>query len=305
MSWRDALHKLIWGTPFRPEYLCTPFEPHTSALHIVDQNGTDVTHEHVFLGYQPLLLGFWSKSDSAQSLSLHWQNEQLEELAKVEMKQVEHIPWEDQTLHLYQGTRGNQYFLSRSQRWRHNFRQRLKPRKNNVYLDPALYDQVKAAYAIPRKISVASVWDGEKGNVFPTDLNGPIQPGFYAISLREAGKAHKQVLTTKRILLAEMDIAQAVQVYGLGKNHVKDLRPLDELTEATNRIEGFPVLNGVTKYRVLERITGKTLSIHHIHIFRVMEEKVIDPDAKVLAHIHRDYATWRLRNGLPTEYTDR
>ena len=304
MSWRDSIHELIWGTPFRPEYLCTPYEPHTAGLQMVDQDGRDVTHEHVFLGYQPLLLGFWKQTDQP-TMTLRWLTEAGEELAQVEMRRVDTISWEDQNLHLYQGTRGNQHFLSRSQRWRHNFRQRLKPRKNNVYLDPALYDQVKAAYAIPSKISVASVWDGEKGNVFPTDLNGPIQAGFYAISLREAGKAHQQVLATKRILLAEMDIAQAALVYGLGKNHVKELRPLDELPEAPNRIEGFPVLNGVTKYRILERITGKTLSIHHIHIFRIVEEKVIDPEAKVLAHIHRDYATWRLRNRLPTEYVDR
>ena len=305
MSWRDALHELIWGTPFRPEYLCTPYEPHESALHILDDAGADVTNKHVFLGYQPLLLGFWGEGDSASSRTLQWQTEANSEIAQVDMCLIDTLAWDGESLHIYEGTSGHQRFLSRTQRWRHNFRQRLKPRKNNVYLNPALYDQVKAAYAIPRKISVASIWDGDKGNVFPTDLNGPIQDGFFVISLREAGKAHHQVLKTGRLLLAEMDVSKAANVYRLGKNHMRDLRPLDELPEAPERIGEYPVLEGVTHYRLLERITGKTCSIHHIHIFRIVEEKVLNPEARALAHIHRDYATWRLRNGLPTEYVDR
>jgi hypothetical protein len=308
MKMQNTIQRLLWGTPFKQEYLCTPLETHFPRLELIANDQYRLTDRHVFVGYRPLLIGLWDEKIAREmtepGASIAWQY-QDQQVARVSFSYQTSIPFEGKMLYIFEGTHGSHSFLPKSIQWRHNWRQRLMNRQNGVYLKPALYDQVKAAYAIPRKISLISVGNTEAGNRIPNDLHGPMGEDHYAISLREAGKAHQQVAGAGKILLAEREMSKAPLLYKIGKNHMRDLRKLEHGLEAAQQIEQWALPGGLKGYRLLERTTGQTVSIHHIHIFRVTDSATFASEQPTLAHIHRDYATWRWRMGFDTKYVDR
>lgn len=301
---RNAIHRLVWGTPFQREYLCTPLESHHPKLEIWANGIRNITENHLLLGYRPLLIGVWGEN-AEHMMSLEWrQHDAKKARAKVALKSSEEIPFGPKSLRIFEGVKGWQKFLPQAIQWRHNLRQRIKGKRDAAYIAPSIYDQVKAAYALPRKISVVSVGTVHYGNIFPTDLHGPLPGGYYAVSLREAGQAHRQVLKSGEILLTDVKVEQAGKVYALGKNHMKALRKLcGENNLLSEYDELLPV--GAKSFLRLERIAGKTISIHHIHIFKIVEQVTLDESGETLAHIHRDYATWRWRQGMATQYVQR
>ena len=62
------------------------------------------------------------------------------------------------------------------------------------FLPDNLYKQVQIAYSIPRNISLITVGQNDRFNLFPTDLHGPVNEDHYIISLRHEGKACQQVM---------------------------------------------------------------------------------------------------------------
>lgn len=304
MGLRDTIHRLKWGTPFRHEYLCVAAEQHRPLLMVRDQHGRDLTNQHLFLGYRPLVFGFWDEG-LAEELKLEWfPSDESLPIAGLTLRKAMEVPAGDGVLSLYEGTDVFQRFLPVHRQWQHRLRHRLATRNDEARLGPKAHDMARVAYALPRIISVASVVKDGQANLFPTDLNGPLGEGHYAVSLRKAGMAHRQVLQTGHLLLAQVDAWQAKDVYALGRNHMAPWRDINAIPEAKGEIEGGPVPEGVLRYRMLERTGGEDFGIHHIHIFRVVKEEVI-ADGDTLAHIHRDYATWRWRRGLHLELIDR
>ena len=166
-----------------------------------------------------------------------------------------------------------------------------------------LYDQVRIAYCIPRLISLITVYDGNRMNLFPTDLHGTIDNDLYLGSLRIGGEACEQVNRLKRIVISEIDKRHFREAYGLGKRHMQPMNDKSSfhLEEAVSANFGFPLPVEVGTYRELEYLDHFDISIHRIFIYRVVntaEIKKIEP----LAHIHRYYAQWRENRKLETHY---
>lgn len=304
MALRDTIHRLKWGTPYRHEYLCVAEDQLRPLLVVRDRHGRDWTNQHLFLGYRPLVFGFW-EDGLAEEFKLEWYpSDSAKPIAGIALRKAMELPVGEGVLSLYEGTDAFQHFLPLHQQWQHRLRHRLATRKDEARLGPKAHDMARVAYALPRTISVASVAKHGQANIFPTDLNGPFANGHYAVSLRKAGMAHRQVLEAGTLLLAQMDARQAGSIYPLGRNHMIPWRDIHAIPEAKGEIEGWPVPEGVLRYRVLERTGGTDIGIHHIHLCRVLKDMAV-ADGDTLAHIHRDYATWRWRMGLHTEIMDR
>jgi hypothetical protein len=167
-----------------------------------------------------------------------------------------------------------------------------------------LYEQVKIAYSVPRKISLVSLGKNNMFNLFPTDINGRIGKQNFVISLRIDGNANKQVKELKKIVLSEMVVDSYKEVYSLGVNHTKDLRDKKEFDFSEKLSQNFslPVPKNTLRYFELEFINDMQTGVHNLCFFRIANSVNIEDSKSTLAHIHRDYAEWRINNGYNSEF---
>jgi hypothetical protein len=204
----------------------------------------------------------------------------------------------------YKGIHGEHKFLSPLNQLVNRKREQFRKRKmGNVDLPGNLIEQVRIAYALPRIISIITVSDGPKINMFPTDLHGPIGEHFYLGSLRHGGKANQQVEGIGKIVISEMPLNSYKEVYRLGKNHMRELSESAtfSLHQKRSDLFDFPLPDGVLRYHELERLGSTDIGIHRIHMYKILNTKIIH-EGETLSHIHQYYAQWRLDHSLPTNF---
>lgn len=313
---KKILHRFN-GLHFSREYVCFALESFPDPIRIYqEQEGRmikEFTGLPLFVGYSPLVFAIpgagitehLSLVFSHTSLSPNDRINEKDALARLQLKRVSEQETASGAICYYEGTGGRHRFLSGFQQWingRINNWYNKKP--GNVFLPNALYSQVQIAYSVPRIISLITVKSGDRANVFPTDLHGPVGPDHYLISLRSGGKAGEQVKQAGKIWISEMNAKQASAVYALGKNHMKELKTLDHFTFSKETVERseWPVPEGAISGMELERLDSTLIGIHEIHLFRINAKKTLDTNAGRLAHIHNAYASWRFKNRFPGNY---
>jgi hypothetical protein len=265
------------------------------------------------IGYKPLLIGLKAnqiKNGKNISLNekviLHLGINKDDIIAKLWMKVNQIKKLNSQSVVLLEGIKGKENFKNIVQNVLHNSYYKLNADKDkNIYLKGNLYTQVKIAYSSPRKIYLISL--GSKGmfNIFPTDLSGKFDE-YFAVSLRSSGKANRQLESIGKCVIAEMPINLCGDVYGLGKNHMSDLVAADsiKIKLKTNRSEEFnlPFPSQAIKYFELERLNKIDAGVHSIHFMKIKNCVKLRDDNFTLAHIHRDYAEWRIKNKINTDF---
>lgn len=309
------------GLQFRQEYVCLSRDEFKQPIHAYimenDRVLKEITTDHVFAGYSPLIFAVSSMATEQEppgTLSIHFSNQphQPNELLKAKdalatlaFEKFHSLNMGDFNTGLYTGINGKHHFLS-------PFHQKViglsnywfNRKKGNVYLDNKLISQVQAAYSIPRTIALVSLGKNGLYNLFPTDLHGPVGSSHYIISLRHGGRAAAQVAECRNILLCEMDSQAYLKIYSLGKNHMKDLRPASCFPFSTTVFGSgsLPVPISTANCRELHLKGHIDKGIHRIFQFQVTGTRLINADTHILAHIHTAYATWRISKGLPGNY---
>lgn len=307
--------KKIFGNIYSQEYLCLsrpPDEPLRTVISGNDIPSCDVSGTHLFFGYKPLIMGLVAAHNSphehvlrdAETLHLRFQSDRHGTVARLTLQLMETLDFGAVSLLLYKGKSGAHRFMPFHQKLANSLRysvQRLK--KMDGHLPSNLYDQVRIAYAIPRKIRIITVGMENKYNLFPTDLHGAAGNGHYVISLRKEGKACRQVNEAGKIALSYIRPEFYQRAYALGKNHMRDLRPADEFPVSgyKSTILGLPLPESTTAYFELELYDTRPIGIHQLHCFRILNHQPMDFEADELTHIHAYYANWRHRKGLNTE----
>ncbi len=232
------------GLHYPQEYLCLDKGSFQYPLHAYLVNDRqiikDITNEHLFTGYNPLIFTFTSlvfnTGEPPDRIKIVFSQEALQPndplrkkdaLALLSLNLIEKQAIAGITIFYYEGIRGQHHFLSFFHQYIIGLNNRLyNKRAENIFLNNNLYKQVQIAYSIPRIISLITVSDGQLYNLFPTDLHGPINEQYYVSSLRHSGKACKQVETSGRIVISQMHCSTYKIVYSLGKNHMQDLKPI-------------------------------------------------------------------------------
>lgn len=278
-----------------------------------DETFFDLTDSHRFIGYYPLIIAISCERDSNSNDLL--QNKDIIKtvfgeskdkiIAQLILKKIDTLEFDEATLFLFEGVKGNHRFLSKFHNLTNSLKYKLTAdKKINIYLKGNLYDQVKIAYSIPRKISLVSLGKNNMFNIFPTDINGIIGKQNFVISLRKSGKANKQVKELKKIVFSEMAVDSYKEVYSLGVNHTKDLRAKKEfdLSEKLSQKFSIPLPNNTLRYFELEFISDMRTGVHNLCFFKIVNSAKIDNSKSTLAHIHRDYAEWRISNGIISEF---
>jgi flavin reductase (DIM6/NTAB) family NADH-FMN oxidoreductase RutF len=310
------------GLYYTQEYLCLAKESFQQPLHVYLIAGKqiirDITDQHLFTGYSPLIFTLYSPSINAVELTEKIDiffsgrclkpNEFLEKkdaIACLSLKEIRRQSTGDMDIVYYEAINGEHHFLSSFHQYIIALNNRLYNKKpGNVYLHNNLYSQVQIAYSVPRVISLITVTDGKLFNLFPTDLHGPVNEQYYISSLRHEGKACKQVEASGRVVISQVHCDAYKAAYLLGKNHVQELRSKDNFPfgNINSSVFQFPLPQSALYYRELELMQSLEHGIHKLLLLKIVSRQVLSHEPATLAHVHNVYATWRRNNGLPGNY---
>jgi hypothetical protein len=315
------LNQLLTGLSIPQEYVCLRLEDLSQPLsvYLTIKNNShvyEVTADHVFLGYKPLVL-LISLNDptivTADTVCLNfvtgvfkpttkWKGFLTADscVARLIVRKIK-TPFIGKSF-LFEGVYGEHRLLNSFYQLTNSLRERLRKRKaGNVGLPGNLYDQVRIAYAVPRIVSLITLGNENRMNMFPTDLHGSVDQKHYVGSLRIGGKATDQVEQEGKLVISFMPVKQYQFVYSLGKNHVQAMAPAKNfvLREGDSNLFRIPVPAGALKYIELKRIRSVDAGIHRIHLYEKVNEESLC-DGKTLAHVHQFYAQWRLNHNLQT-----
>ena len=315
---KKTLRKILFGITLPQEYLCVPQSDFAKPLRVFagdkpGKYGLDITTHHLFIGYKPLVIAVEKeylnelKMSSQDPLYLSFCSEEKNELAWLEVKFIYEVKLSSVTCLLFEGVKGEHSFTNNFHKLFSSIYYRLTAdKKKNIFLAGNLYDQVKIAYSIPRQIYLASVGSNSLYNIFPTDLSGQIGEDNFIISLRTNGKANEQVEKAGKCLVAKMEAGFFMEVYGAGRNHMRELSDTNKLgvslRQESSAALNLPVPHDAIQYFELEKIDKFEVGIHTIHFFRIINSVSLSNSHSVLTHIHRDYAEWRIKNGINTNY---
>ena len=270
----------------------------------------DVTFNHLFLGYKPLLFALiFHVSDkdlnavrANKKIKLHFSHKHLgSSLGVFEGDEVYNTLLKDYEVIIYKGVHARLNALPLIFQWTNKAHQLMrKNSSNNVLMQGNLYEQVSLMYIVPRTISIVTVGDGKNFNMFPTDLHGKVGNHSYTDSLRLAGKACKQVDQFKKVVISDLSPDFQQDAYAMGKNHMKELIPIENFkTHSLSEKFRLPLPAGVIRYRELIKETDFDYGIHRIHFFNKINEVQVTPVNNTLSTIHRFYAQWRINHNLP------
>lgn len=303
----STLKRQFYGPSFQQEYLCIEKEQESYPLAFY-LDGKDITRKHLFLGYQPVVIGipFENNISIKNDLTIHLvkKEDPINIVAKLHLRLIEKLQIESDPFALYAGIEGQHHLLQPFHQITQGFRMYLRSfRKGNIRLKGNLYKQVQIAYAVPRSIEVISLGVDGYYNFFPTDLFGRLNESTVIISLRSDGKACKQVADYKKIVLSEVNISSFRKVYQLGKNHMKDPVPLGESAYGgISKHYQLPYLPETLSYLELEFQKSMSIGIHQLNFFKITGKEKIQ-EGKSLSHIHQFTAVWLNKNYFqPTIY---
>src|SRR6266498_1733844 len=166
---KKILNKLN-GLHFQQEYLCLAKESFQQPLqvYLVDEKRIikNITNEHLFTGYSPLIFTLHSPSGlelptdiniicSQESLQPNEFFKRKDAIAQLNLKLIKKQTAGDRSIFYYEGIKGEHHFLSPFHQYIIGLNNRLYNKKpGNVFLNNNLYKQVQIAYSIPRIISL-------------------------------------------------------------------------------------------------------------------------------------------------------
>jgi hypothetical protein len=300
---QNIVRKFLFGHSLGREYICLPYDPEKYPFRVL-LNDKDITSRHILLGYKPLLIGIPGNDSAKEKIMIEFRDQTADKRrAFLHLQHADEMALEKSVLRLYKGVSGTHQFFNPLHKTTNDVRMRIRSlRKGNIRLEGNLYDQVRIAYSIPRRICVVTTGTKTHCNFFPTDLHGGIDENFYVDSLRIGGKASEQVYTFKNIVISEIDAPSFSEVYALAKNHMKDPAPVNEKNiSGYSDIFGLPLLNGTIAYTELSHLSSIDHGIHRLHFLKIIHKREIFPLKKPLSHIHNYAAALMERSGIATD----
>ena len=331
---KQGLRRALLGQNIPQEYVCLAREKLDNVFQLFlttreNDDFLEVTDCHLFLGYHPVVIGIeleashpWSdKLSQVEEVCLCFTLEDFHpsdrwkdfpvansDVGRMMMTKQPRKTLGHRAIFLWQGTWAWHQFLSPFHQFNNRLAQALrKTKSSNINLPGNLYEQVRLAYAYPRAIGLITVGDQDRINIFPTDLHGPVGKEHYVSSLRHAGRACAQVEDNGKITLSFMESGLGQEVYRMGGNHMKELRP-PEVFNLSNRrsdVLDLPLPAGHIGYLELELIDTLDIDLHRLLFYRVLNRYAGTSDSFSLCHVHRYYAQWRLNKGLKTPLVSR
>ena len=308
------------GLHYEQEYLCLAKESVQNPIHAyLVKHGRvikDITNEHSFTGYSPLIFTLTSSNlkepssniemfSSQRSLQPNDFFKKKDALAWLSLRLIQQRKIDNNEVYYYEGVQGQHHFISAFHQYVIGLNNQIYNKKEgNVFLNNGLYKRVQIAYSVPRIISLITVSSGGLYNLFPTDLHGSLNDQYYVSSLRHGGEACKQVENAGRIVISQVHTDIYRMVYALGKNHMQELKSKENFcfSQSLSSAYKLPLPISLLSYKELELVGAFDYGIHKQLLYKIVSSQAINQNPSTLAHIHNCYATWRFREGFRDNY---
>jgi len=144
-------------------------------------------------------------------------------LGEIKLQQQTVVPTSGPRLHLYRATGSTNFCLPRLRRWAHSLYAARTQRKDRgsgrmelSSLDSRCNEVI---FSCPRPVVLASMFEGDRGNIFPMNLMGPVGREYFVFALNSKNHAAHLVGQIARLALSTVPFEQAELVRQLGRNH--------------------------------------------------------------------------------------
>jgi flavin reductase (DIM6/NTAB) family NADH-FMN oxidoreductase RutF len=176
---------------------------------------------------------------------------------------------------------------------------RQRHSKSPIKLSPLEQRAMSVIFICPRPISLVSVADGDRANMFPLNIMSDVDDGHFAFALT-ASKIPAQFLqSVGRFALSVTPIEQAPIAFALAANHNTvsfDFNDLPFPTSPSPKL-GLPVPAFSPRVREMEIESVHRVGSHSLFVAHTISDEHFEnrPEFSV---IHGFYQAWRLRHGL-------
>jgi flavin reductase (DIM6/NTAB) family NADH-FMN oxidoreductase RutF len=178
-------------------------------------------------------------------------------------------------------------------RWMQNRVMRKNRDPYNFSMPPAAAEQLMIFYICPRPVVLVSVDDGSHSNIFPMDLIGPIEPGWFTLALRTTNVSVEVMKTVRRVALSSIAASDRAVAYQLGVHHSKPTIDWGALPFAIERSAQFslPVPSSALRIRELEIWDFESIGSHTFFVTRVVSDRTVKDGAQLFhtSGLHQDF----------------
>ena len=166
---------------------------------------------------------------------------------------------------------------------------------------PSAVEQMLVFYLQPRPVCLVSVDDGQRSNLFPMDLIGPMPQERFTLALRNTSPSVETIKRSRQVAVADLPGTACALAYQLGAHHKHVQVDWESLPFATQRSREFglrvPVM--APRIREIEILAFRTVGSHTLFVGRVCSDVVNSADGARLCHTSGAHQRLRIRSHRP------
>jgi flavin reductase (DIM6/NTAB) family NADH-FMN oxidoreductase RutF len=313
---RKAIQRIVFGNTLLPqEFFLGLADPQTEITVWLYGMGTplDVTFRHSMACAAPFTVCIAFDEDRKPSekdlgdLSLKFceRDGQKRVLGEICLKMTSVIPAATMELILFEARASTNYCLPKMRLCvhylLHSYSQWRKVDTSGMKMSFLERRAAMVMFICPHPVSLVSLTDDSRGNIFPMNIMGDLGNGYFAFALKDSRRAAHLVERTGRIAVSSLPLARAPLAYQLAVNHTKEFIEWEQLPFATRMSTTFniPVPVFAQRVREMEIVRVHSIGSHTFFVARIIcdETRAKGPG---LCVIHGFYQAWRL-NGRNAE----
>jgi flavin reductase (DIM6/NTAB) family NADH-FMN oxidoreductase RutF len=180
-------------------------------------------------------------------------------------------------------------------RWT-NWRKRNQP---GFSMTTRAIEQSMVFYICPRPVYLVSVDDGERSNIFPMDLVGPLGPDEFSLALRNTSPSVETIKLARRVVMSGIAADDQKIAYQLGAHHRKLQIDTSDLPFKLARSKqlSLPVPEIALYAQEVEILNWRSIGSHTLFIGRIVAHEDFAQRPQ-LFHTCGIYQKWRSRAGV-------
>jgi flavin reductase (DIM6/NTAB) family NADH-FMN oxidoreductase RutF len=202
-------------------------------------------------------------------------------------------------LRLFDVTASRNHCVSSAQLWRRDFASRYERLRQPGRIRPNTLESHCLAifYLCPRPVVLVSVMDGDRGNLFPMDLIGPLGPTTFSLALHNARAGVPLSQRSRKVAIGSFPVNEAATAYALGENHRRASIDWTELPFATMPSANFhlPVPHFALRVGEMEITSGRSIGSYTLFLAEIVGDNRITNTLQ-LHFVHGIYESLRHRS---------
>jgi hypothetical protein len=308
---RAVLKRLAFGSWDLPQFcnvgLADPQAEVSVWLHGIGAP-RNVTDNNVAVAARPFTIGIVLESNgdatgiegSQPTLKFYERGGENSLLGEIGLRLLEFLPVGSDRLYLFKAENYANYCLKQSVLWRRylhysydRWRSRGRSHASDIRMLARDVHSLFVFYICPRPVFLVSVMDGDRGNIFPMDLTGPIGAQYFSLSLHSTCPA-ALMERSRRIAVSSIPVEQTPLAFELGKNHKKPFIDWGKIPFATTNSAAFglPVPRFSLRVREMQIEVVRPMGSHKMFLAKTIGDQRW-ADGLQMFQIHGFYQAWK------------